>query len=120
MRQHRDRPAAGRFDVKQGEGGLTDIEFLTQYLVLRHAHAHPALVEWPDNWRQTDALVAAGVLRAEQARVLIDSYRDYRAWLHARDLQQADALADDSEFQAARAAVRALWREILEAPESRA
>jgi len=113
MRQHRDRPKAGTFDVKQGEGGLTDIEFLTQYLVLRHAHDHPALVEWSDNWRQTDALVAAGVLAAAQARVLIDSYRDYRAWLHARDLQQADALADDSQFQAARAAVRALWQEFF-------
>jgi hypothetical protein len=41
--------------------------------------------------------------------VLIDSYRDYRAWLHARDLQQADHLPDDSQFQPARAAVTALW-----------
>jgi len=118
MRRHRDRPGDGRFDVKQGEGGLTDIEFLTQYLVLRHASAHTALVEWSDNWRQTEALVAAGVLTAAQARVLIDSYRDYRSWLHARDLQQAESLADDSQFQAAHAAVRALWREILEAGES--
>ena len=113
MRRHLDKSRDGRFDVKHGRGGLTDIEFITQYLVLRHAHAHPALVEWSDNWRQTDALVAAGVLQAEQARVLIDSYRDYRAWLHAWDLQQADAMADDSRFQAARAAVTALWGEFL-------
>jgi [glutamine synthetase] adenylyltransferase / [glutamine synthetase]-adenylyl-L-tyrosine phosphorylase len=113
MRQHRDRPPEGKFDVKMGEGGLTDIEFLTQYLVLRHAHDHPALVDWPDNWRQTDALVAAGVLQPAQARLLIDSYRDYRAWLHARDLQQADQLADDSQFRRPREAVRGLWLEFL-------
>jgi glutamate-ammonia-ligase adenylyltransferase len=116
MRQHLDKSRDGRFDVKHGRGGLTDIEFITQYLVLRHAHAHPALVEWPDNWRQTDALVAAGVLLPAQARVLIDSYREYRAWLHARDLQQAESMADDSQFQAARAAVSALWRELLGEP----
>lgn len=114
MRQHLDRSRAGAFDLKHGSGGLTDIEFLTQYLVLRHVAAHPALVEWSDNWRQTDALVAAGVLAPAQARLLIDSYRDYRGWLHARDLQQADELPDDSQFQAARAAVQALWREFLE------
>ena len=113
MRQHLDRSGPGRFDIKHGAGGLTDIEFITQYLVLRHAHEHPALVDWPDNWRQTDALVAAGVLAPAQARVLIDSYRDYRGWLHTRDLQQADELPDDSQFQAARAAVQALWREFL-------
>jgi glutamate-ammonia-ligase adenylyltransferase len=114
MRQHLDRSRDGVFDVKQGEGGLTDIEFLTQYLVLRHAHAHPALADWSDNWRQTDALVAAGVLDAAPAQVLVETYRAYRAWLHARDLQQADHLADDSQFKEQRAAIRALWQKIME------
>jgi [glutamine synthetase] adenylyltransferase / [glutamine synthetase]-adenylyl-L-tyrosine phosphorylase len=114
MRRHLDRSTREAFDVKQGEGGLTDIEFITQYLVLRHAHAHPELAAWPDNWRQTDALVAAGVLEAGKAGALIDTYRDYRAWLHARDLQQGEGLADDSQFTAQRAAVRSLWRDLIE------
>ena len=113
MRRHLDHSGPEGFDVKHGPGGLTDIEFITQYLVLRHAHDHPALVEWSDNWRQADALVAARLLGAEQARVLIDSYREYRAWLHARDLQQGEGMADDSAFKGPRAAVRALWQEIL-------
>ncbi|HUR41216.1 MAG TPA: bifunctional [glutamate--ammonia ligase]-adenylyl-L-tyrosine phosphorylase/[glutamate--ammonia-ligase] adenylyltransferase [Verrucomicrobiae bacterium] len=113
MRQHLDKSGDGRFDLKHGRGGLTDIEFMTQYLVLRHAREHPALVDWSDNWRQADALVAAGVLKADQARALIDSYREFRAWLHARDLQQAGELPDDSLFKEQRAAVRALWDEIL-------
>ena len=113
MRAHLDRPEPGLFNVKQGEGGLTDIEFITQYLVLRHAHAHPALAEWPDNWRQAEALVAAGVLTAAQAGVLIDTYREYRGWLHARDLQAAKPMADDSQFQAARERVRTLWEQVL-------
>jgi glutamate-ammonia-ligase adenylyltransferase len=43
MRAELDRSDAARFDLKQGEGGLVDLEFLLQYLVLRHAAMHPAL-----------------------------------------------------------------------------
>ena len=111
MRAHLDKKEEGRFNVKQGEGGLTDIEFVTQYLVLRHAHAHPGLAVWSDNWRQAEALVAAGVLTPAQASVLIDTYREYRAFLHERDLQQAETMADDSRFEAARQKVRALWND---------
>jgi glutamate-ammonia-ligase adenylyltransferase len=113
MRRHLDKAGAGRFSVKQGEGGLTDIEFITQYLVLRHAHVHPALVEWSDNWRQAEALVAAKILTPGQASVLVDTYREYRAFLHQCDLQQAEPMADDSRFTAARDRVRALWQETL-------
>ncbi|MCI0749910.1 MAG: bifunctional [glutamate--ammonia ligase]-adenylyl-L-tyrosine phosphorylase/[glutamate--ammonia-ligase] adenylyltransferase, partial [Nevskiales bacterium] len=113
MRKVLDKSRPGRFDVKQGEGGLTDIEFITQYLVLRQAPKHPALMEWTDHWRQTDALVAARVLEAGSARTLIETYRRYRAWLHACDLQQGQPVSDDEHFAAERAAVRALWRDLL-------
>ncbi len=43
MRAELDRSDASRFDLKQGAGGLVDLEFLLQYLVLRESRAHPAL-----------------------------------------------------------------------------
>ena len=46
-------------DVKQDPGGITDIEFLVQYLVLREAYRYPDLVRWSDNIRQLEALAAA-------------------------------------------------------------
>jgi glutamate-ammonia-ligase adenylyltransferase len=113
MRGALDKAGSARFDVKQGEGGLTDIEFITQYLVLRHAAAHPALLDWPDHWRQTEALAAAGLLPAEQAQALIEIYRAYRGWLHRRSLQQLDALAPAGEFAAERERARALWRGVF-------
>ena len=62
-------------------------------------------------------LLDAGELRSihvgKRRLVLIDSYREYRTWLHARDLQQAETIADDSTFPRTRAAVRALWAEIF-------
>jgi glutamate-ammonia-ligase adenylyltransferase len=113
MRGALDKGSAAEFDVKQGQGGLTDIEFITQYLVLRHAPQHGALLDWPDHWRQTEALVAAGVLQAEQASGLIEIYRTYRGWLHRRSLQALDALAPAAEFAAERARTRAFWEAIL-------
>lgn len=114
MRAHLDRSRGEVFDLKQGGGGLTDIEFITQYLVLRHAHDCPALVDWSDHWRQTEALAAAGVLEAGKAQALVEIYRVYRAWLHRRSLEQADSLAPNAEFTAERERVKALWQNVFE------
>ena len=45
MRAELDRSDAAIFDLKQGEGGLVDLEFLLQFIVLRDAASHPALLE---------------------------------------------------------------------------
>ena len=55
MRAELDRSDAAIFDLKQGEGGLVDLEFLLQFLVLRDAASLPALLES----RATPALLAA-------------------------------------------------------------
>jgi len=44
MRAELDRSDAARFDLKQGEGGLVDLEFLLQFLVLRDSGMHPELL----------------------------------------------------------------------------
>jgi glutamate-ammonia-ligase adenylyltransferase len=113
MRGALDKSSAERFDVKQGAGGLTDIEFITQYLVLRHAAAHPELLDWPDHWRQTEALAQAGRLTAAEAATLIEVYREYRTFLHARALAMTDAYADPARFSAARARVDSIWKRHL-------
>lgn len=114
MRGALDKGTAERFDVKQGRGGLTDIEFITQYLVLRHAPTHPALLRWPDHWRQTEALAEAGWLTTDEAATLIDVYREYRALLHARALAMTDSFADPAALAVARGRVDAIWKRHLE------
>lgn len=109
MRAHRDRPRPGLWDLKQGEGGVIDCEFLTQYLVLRDASRFPQLVDWSDNWRQLDALAQVGSLPAEDRDGLIACYRAYRAFAHARALQSEGTMAAENEFAAERAAVIAAW-----------
>jgi len=62
MRAELDRSDDARFDLKQGEGGLVDLEFLLQFLVLREGGPHPALLAPRDTPGLLHALGAAGVL----------------------------------------------------------
>lgn len=70
MRAELDRSDGARFDLKQGAGGLVDLEFLAQWFVLRHASAHAVLC----GPRHTDDILAAaamaGVLGANEADAL--------------------------------------------------
>jgi len=70
MRAELDRSDAARFDLKQGAGGLVDLEFLLQYLVLREAGAQPALRAPRDTPGLVAALATAGALSAEEAAAL--------------------------------------------------
>lgn len=113
MRTHLGSRKAGTWDLKQGEGGVIDCEFLTQYLVLRDACRHPALVQWPDNWRQLDALADSGsIARADKDR-LIECYRVYRAFAHARALQSEVTVTEEGAFAAERESVKAIWNRHL-------
>lgn len=107
-----------RWDVKQAEGGLIDAEFITQYLCLRDAHRHPALVDHTDNWRQLEALLTAGVIDAGARDALLAAERAYRGFLHRQALQQQDAMAEDSDFAAERAAVIAQWQSLVNGAHS--
>jgi len=113
MRANLDKSDATRWDLKQGAGGLVDIEFINQYLILREAHRHPELVSRSDNWRQMDALCAAGLLDAQYRDRLLEAYRSYRGWQHGRALQQLDALAEADAFVGERAAVGQVWAALL-------
>ena len=109
MRTELSQAAPGEFDLKQGAGGIADIEFIVQYLVLAHAARHPALVEWPDNIRQLDALVASGVLAADVGQRLADAYRTLRERVHRLGLRGESARVPDDEFRDERAFVAGLW-----------
>lgn len=113
MRSHLEKRRDGKWDIKQGRGGVIDCEFLTQYLILRDAAAHPELIRWSDNWRQLDDLTAAGSLSPEDREQLIASYRAYRAFAHAKALQSEEAMAVVGELADSRAAVEDVWKRVF-------
>lgn len=114
MQQKLDTSTATDFDIKQGRGGITDIEFITQYLVLRDAHRHPALADWSDNWRQLDGLEQGGSVSAAEKETLIAAYRAYRARAHACSLQNQPTRVPAAECASERERVRQLWSKLLE------
>ncbi|MEM1173768.1 MAG: bifunctional [glutamate--ammonia ligase]-adenylyl-L-tyrosine phosphorylase/[glutamate--ammonia-ligase] adenylyltransferase [Pseudomonadota bacterium] len=113
MRRELDRSRAGRFDLKQGRGGIADIEFLVQFLVLQVADTHPSTVQYSDNIRQLDALNEAGCIDSVRARQLQDIYKAYRQAVHRRVLDRKDRLVNNAQFVEERAAVSAFWDDTL-------
>lgn len=71
MRAELDRSDAARFDLKQGAGGLVDLEFLLQFLVLRDSSSHAALLRPRDTQGLIDALRTAGTLEEAQSQSLL-------------------------------------------------
>jgi glutamate-ammonia-ligase adenylyltransferase len=113
MRSQLDRSDTRRFDLKQGEGGIGDIEFLVQYMVLSNADRHPAVIHYPDNIRQLGTLAAAGCLDQPEALQLQKIYKDYRLLLHRLALDEKEPFAGSDDFVEERAFVIALWNRIM-------
>ncbi len=106
------RPPGEAFDVKGAPGGLVDLEFLVQFLVLAHAHDHPQLVVVRDNAAQLRELAAAGVLPEAQAEQLADAYYALRATAHRASLRGEErALVPHEEAREASSMILAAYGE---------
>jgi len=78
-RAERDRSDGGHFDLKQGAGGLVDIEFLLQALVLLHAGTHRALLASGNSAELIGVLAREGLLGEAAAAALADAHADLLA-----------------------------------------
>jgi glutamate-ammonia-ligase adenylyltransferase len=113
MRKELDRSNDLHFDLKHGAGGIGDIEFLVQYLVLNFAKAHPDVIFYSDNIRQIDALIEAGCLQQTVGDGLQDCYRHYRLRQHHLVLDDRLPLAGAEEFREEREFVAGIWGQWL-------
>jgi glutamate-ammonia-ligase adenylyltransferase len=86
MRVHLDKSDEHNADLKQTSGGITDLEFLTQYWVLRHANEFSELSKWSDNLRILDSLAEVNVISQEQNETLQEAYLFIRNQLHKLSL----------------------------------
>ncbi|MDE0331752.1 MAG: bifunctional [glutamate--ammonia ligase]-adenylyl-L-tyrosine phosphorylase/[glutamate--ammonia-ligase] adenylyltransferase [Nitrospinae bacterium] len=67
----------GIADIKLGRGGIIDIEFLTQYLLIQNGGAYPE-IRVPNTYLALQALNGAGLLADEDTGALLDGYRFLR------------------------------------------
>jgi glutamate-ammonia-ligase adenylyltransferase len=103
----------GSFDLKQDRGGIVDIEFMVQYLVLRHAAEMPALMRWTDNIRILASIEAEGLLASDEVELLREAYKAYRAAGHRQILQNRSGVLGEQEMTAYRNSVSELWQRLL-------
>jgi glutamate-ammonia-ligase adenylyltransferase len=100
----------GLFDLKHDPGGMIDVEFIVQYLVLLHAAAHPALTANRGNIALLRMAADLGLIDPGQAGAAGDAYRALRKLQHAARLQGSDnARVPPALAGAHAAAVLALW-----------
>ena len=97
MRNFLDRSSDKLFDLKQGRGGMVDIEFIAQYLLLREAPHHEDMVLWSDNVRIFDECARLNILSQDTTDKLKQAYLAIRECYHRvslADLPRIVAIED--------------------------
>lgn len=105
------------FDLKNDPGGIIDIEFLVQYLVLQAASRKPELVRWTDNVRLLETIGECGLLVTNQVELLKKAYLTFRQTVHRQTLQNGISTVDSAQFHGLRQRITKLWEKILAGPE---
>ncbi|MDA8135270.1 MAG: bifunctional [glutamate--ammonia ligase]-adenylyl-L-tyrosine phosphorylase/[glutamate--ammonia-ligase] adenylyltransferase [Desulfobacteraceae bacterium] len=98
VREEHLKASKGFFDLKQSRGGIVDIEFLVQYLILKHAHDCPDLTIWTDNMRLLESLNAEEIITDCESERLQNAYLSMRKSIHSLSLQEKSAVVTDSSF----------------------
>ncbi|MER2626549.1 MAG: bifunctional [glutamate--ammonia ligase]-adenylyl-L-tyrosine phosphorylase/[glutamate--ammonia-ligase] adenylyltransferase [Accumulibacter sp.] len=102
------------FDIKHDRGGLIDVEFIVQYLILGHAHAHPRLCGNLGNLALLGMAAELGLIPGDLAAGTRSAYRDFRRMQHALRLNAGRRARVERASVARRIdAVRALWQAVF-------
>ena len=113
MRDNLDKSKGNIFDLKQGRGGIADIEFIIQYSLLRWAADYPQLLETTGMLPLLRLFAKEGLLEELACKQLGDAFKAYRAETHRLALQNKRALVDNQLFMEQRQEVKEWWVEIL-------
>ncbi len=113
MRESLGHCKAGEIHLKQMEGGMVDVEFIVQYLILRWAHQYPKLLRWSDNVRQIETLEKEKRLSREDAAILVQNYRQFRRRAYHLFLENHSARVPDIEFIEERKQVMEIWQRVM-------
>ena len=123
VRSMRDKMTSGHpngsalFDLKHDHGGMVDLEFVTQYLILVHAGQYPELLKNLGNIALLQLAGNVGLIPIELAQRASGAYRNLRRRQHEVRLQGADkARVGQHELLEERRAVQELWETVLGEP----
>jgi len=112
--RHAQKLNADLFDLKQSAGGIIDVEFIVQYLVLAHAAQHAVLTQNLGNIGLLNQLATLDIIDAELAQQVGDAYREFRRLQHASRLQgDLQAKVAYQQVDAHVKAVITLWKRVF-------
>jgi [glutamine synthetase] adenylyltransferase / [glutamine synthetase]-adenylyl-L-tyrosine phosphorylase len=114
MRKELSSPDPKLFDLKQDTGGIVDIEFLVQYLVLLRSCEYKELLKWTDIVRLLETLQETNIINDQVAHFLKIAYLTYRSAVHQLSLQEKPAKAPEAKFRGMRENVGQIWKDIME------
>ena len=103
------------FDIKHDPGGLVDVEFIVQYLILGHAHAHDRLCGNLGNIALLGIAADLDLVPRELADPVRTIYREYRRTQHAFRLDGiAGSKVERDAYRQQIDTVRALWSHVFD------
>jgi glutamate-ammonia-ligase adenylyltransferase len=101
------------FDVKHSAGGMVDVEFAVQYLVLAHAQQHPALLANVGNIALLISAEKAGLLPVGVGEAAGSAYRELRRVQHRARLDEQPTQVPTAELEKECAAIQTLWQVVF-------
>lgn len=107
---------AGKFHLKQDAGGIIDIEFLAQFVVLAYSNEYPSLTKWSDNVRIFEEVALLGIWEEQVCQDLTDAYLRIRAATHQLALAEQSLLVDELLWTETRALVQSQWQHLMGGP----
>jgi glutamate-ammonia-ligase adenylyltransferase len=111
---------APEFDLKHDAGGMVDIEFIVQFLILAYSHEHSQLIANLGNIALLQIAAQVHLIDADAATTVGNAYRLLRSCQHRLRLDGAEKtrvnLKSELELIQARESVLRLWQEIFQAP----
>jgi [glutamine synthetase] adenylyltransferase / [glutamine synthetase]-adenylyl-L-tyrosine phosphorylase len=111
---HPNRKASEVFDIKHDPGGLVDLEFAVQALVLRHSAAQPSMRTNQGNIALAIRAGELGLLNRDIGTNAAAAYRTLRSKQHALRLQGAErAVVPVGQLDTERAAIRAFYEQVF-------
>jgi glutamate-ammonia-ligase adenylyltransferase len=113
MRSNLDKSNKEIFDIKQGIGGVVDIEFMIQYGVLRWAVDFPDLLDTTGMLPMLRKFVRHDLLTESACERLSNAYRAYRAETHRLALQDKVARVEQGKFAQHQSNVQYLWQRVM-------
>ena len=114
MRKEHPRPAPDIFDLKQDAGGIVDIEFMVQYLVLLRSCEYRELTKWTDVVRILETLKETHIINDHVAHILKIAYLTFRSAVHQLSLQEKPAWVPEKQFRGMRKNVVQIWKDVME------